>query len=384
MTQKLPYSRLAGLLVEWFAENARDLPWRRTEDPYAVWVSEVMLQQTQVRTVVPYWTRWMARFPTIAALAAAEEREVLKHWEGLGYYRRARNLWAGARQLADEGEANVPGDWGRILALPGVGPYTAGAIASIAFDQARPILDGNVTRVLARVGAVKASVGLAATRKRLWGMAEALVAAADGERAKLGGVRACSMLNQALMELGATVCAPRSPACGRCPIREHCRGRELGLAESLPRVEARPATLRRATVGLVVGWRSRLLVRQRPDGGVNPGLWEFPTLELPEGSEAARLVAEVIGPEGGATPWFNHKHSITRHRIELRVWRVACASKAAFERLGAKLGAAAMDREALRRLPYPSAQAKILRRLDDLAWPGGPEAELNLQRAGDS
>lgn len=384
MTQTLPCAALARLLVGWFADNARDLPWRRTADPYAIWVSEVMLQQTQVRTVVPYWTRWMARFPTIAALAEAEEREVLKHWEGLGYYRRARNLWAGARKLAAEGEENLPADWARIVDLPGVGPYTAGAIASIAFDQPRPILDGNVIRVLARVGAVKEAVGLAATRRRLWGMAEALVRAADSGRAALGGLRACSALNQALMELGATVCSPRAPACARCPIQAHCRGRQLGLQESLPRVEARPATLQRTTVGLVVAWGSKLLVRERPDGQVNHGLWEFPTLDLPEGADPSLLVAETIGPEGAATPWFTHKHSITRHRIELRVWRVECPSKAAFQRLAAKLGAKAADRKALRQLPFPSAQAKILRRLEARAKGGGPDAELDLQPAGGS
>ncbi|MBC7172514.1 MAG: A/G-specific adenine glycosylase, partial [Polyangiaceae bacterium] len=208
---------IRSALLEWFDRAQRDLPWRRTLDPYAIWVSEVMLQQTRVETVIPYYERFLTRFPTPAALAEAEEDAVLAAWSGLGYYRRARMLHAGAREVVATYGGAVPEAREARLALPGVGRYTAGAIGSIAFGKPEPIVDGNVARVLSRVRFIETPPGRADTERRLWDEAERLV---YGERP--------GALNQALMELGATVCTPSSPRCTECPIARACAARSKG------------------------------------------------------------------------------------------------------------------------------------------------------------
>ncbi|MFN0067708.1 MAG: A/G-specific adenine glycosylase, partial [Limisphaerales bacterium] len=240
---------LVRSLLDWFAVHARDLPWRRTRDPWAVLVSEVMLQQTQVRTVIPYWERWMRRFPDAASLAAVGEDEVLKAWEGLGYYRRARSLQAAARALVAEHAGLIPRGFDDILALPGVGRYTAGAVASIAFNQPAPILDGNVIRVLARLFAVEGDPAARGVNARLWEIAGELVTAAA--RREKPGERACSALNQSLMELGATVCTPKAPGCPACPVRRRCAAHRTGRVAELPAPRARPATSARRFLVIV-------------------------------------------------------------------------------------------------------------------------------------
>src|SRR5512134_738690 len=210
-------------LLAWYRRERRDLPWRRTRDPWAIWVSETMLQQTRVETVIPYYERFMQRFPNVAALADADTDELMSHWAGLGYYSRARNLKAAASQVVREHGGRVPGDVEALRALPGVGRYTAGALASIAFDRPAPIVDGNVARVLARLLDLDLDVRSPAGQRRLWAEAEAL---ANGPSP--------GDLNQALMELGALVCTPRTPRCADCPVRRRCRGRAAGRAEALP------------------------------------------------------------------------------------------------------------------------------------------------------
>src|SRR5262245_56574691 len=219
---------LRAPLLRWYRKHKRDLPWRRTQDPYAIWVSEAMLQQTTVAAVIPYWHRFLARFPNVAALARATEEEVLAMWTGLGYYRRARALREGAIKVMERHRGMVPGDRDSLLALPGVGAYTAGAIASVAFGRPEPVVDGNVKRVFSRLFAIKGNG--AAVEKKHWRIARSLVEGPHpGE------------LNQALMELGATVCTPRSPECKRCPIAKTCRARELGRQASFPATVARKA-----------------------------------------------------------------------------------------------------------------------------------------------
>ncbi len=327
----------ARSLLDWYGRHARELPWRRTRDPYAVWVSEVMLQQTQVKTVIPYWERWMAALPTVKALADAPEAQVLKLWEGLGYYRRARNLQAGARQLVSEQGGRFPGTVEEMLLLPGVGRYTAGAVCSIAYDQPAPILDGNVTRVLARLEGIREPVRAKPVNDRLWNLAEALVKAADGLRptdpdpsVPANQARPCSALNQALMELGATVCTPRNPCCGECPWARVCAARRDGLTDQLPNLGARvPSTARHVNI-LVLRRGQRWLLRQRPAGGVNGGLWEFPNEEASKGEAgkpplaAPRADVDAVGG-GGETPspWQRLgtvRYSITRYRYAAEVW----------------------------------------------------------------
>ena len=259
---------LAEALRPWFFSHQRNLPWRRTNDPYAIWISEVMLQQTQVTTVQPYYQRFLRRFPDVRALAAAPPQQVLELWAGLGYYRRASQLHDAARIIMNTYNGVFPSTMVELLALPGVGRYTAGAVASIAFGRSVPVLDGNVMRVLCRLGNLHADITRPATRKRLWQVAALLVPHHDP-----------GTYNQALMELGATVCTPTAPRCPVCPAQGLCLARRRGTAAGLPVRSARgPAPLRQHWAAVVEAPGARLLL-QRPGGGLWAHLWEFPTFE---------------------------------------------------------------------------------------------------------
>ncbi len=313
--------RLVPALLDWFAASARELPWRRTRDAYAIWISEVMLQQTQVKTVIPYWERWMAELPDAAALARAPEARVLKLWEGLGYYSRARNLQKAARIITEKFGGRFPQELSRLLELPGVGRYTAGAICSIAFNQPAPILDGNVMRVLARVFALEGDPRGKETNRQLWSRAAELVEfAARSQKSPAG--RACSRLNQSLMELGATVCTPRGPDCPKCPVRRFCAAARDGRTHELPALTPRAELTARRFVAFVIARSGRHLVRQRPAGNVNAGLWEFPNVELAPGAP----LAEIVTLDGGrrirpGARLGELRHSITRYRITLEIHR---------------------------------------------------------------
>jgi len=320
---------IARALLDWFTVHARDLPWRHTSDPYAVWVSEIMLQQTQVATVIPYYERWRRELPDVRSLADAPEARVLKLWEGLGYYSRARNLHKAAQQIVRDHGSAFPREFDAMLALPGVGRYTAGAIASIAFNQPAPILDGNVIRVLCRLFALSDNPRDKTTNALLWHLAEQLViTAADSSFAirhssfRLSGC--CSALNQSLMELGATVCTPRSPNCAACPLRTRCAARKLGLVESLPNLAPRAATSERLFHTFIVSDGGRWLVGQRAAGSVNAGLWEFPNIEVNGAPcDPAESAARCLGVAEAAPDKFTTlKHAITRYRITQEVFTV--------------------------------------------------------------
>lgn len=289
-------TRLVDPLLDWFAASARELPWRRTRDPYAIWVSEIMLQQTQVNTVIPYWERWLRELPDLTALAAASEARVLKLWEGLGYYTRVRNLQRAAREILARHGGRFPNRFEDVLALPGVGRYTAGAVCSIAFNQPVPVLDGNVIRVLARVFALRGNPRDRQVNGRLWDLAGQLVSAAAVTRRK----EACSYLNQALMELGALICTPRRPDCQACPWGRQCAARREGLVDQLPAARVRAPSTARYFLVLVIQRCGRWFVRQRPAGVVNAGLWEFPTIEIGHPAEpeesAGRWLQSVSAP----------------------------------------------------------------------------------------
>jgi A/G-specific adenine glycosylase len=283
---------LAADLVAWFRANGRDYPWRRTTDPYAVLVSEVMLQQTQISTVLDrgYYSHWLTRFPDFATLAAASEAEVLKAWEGLGYYRRARNLQRLAQTVAAEHGGVFPSDPAAIRALPGIGPYTAGAVASFAFGLAEPIVDGNVARVLSRVHNDSTPVDSTAGSKRLWERAAALVRASSDPRA----------LNSALMELGQTVCKTGKPLCDSCPVRRHCRA--TAPAE-LP-VKSKSTTLTAVTERVFFQEGPEGVLLERETGSRRTGLWKLPAL-----------------PAGERTPpvLLKSTYGITRYKVTLWV-----------------------------------------------------------------
>lgn len=335
MKRSLPRPRpdpdpLVGPLLHWFAREARDLPWRHTTDPYALWVAEIMLQQTQVATVIPYWERWMKAFPDIATLAAAATDDLLKLWEGLGYYSRARHLQEAARRIL----ANVRGEFPRtaaeLLDLPGIGRYTAGAIASTAFNEPAPILDGNVIRVLTRIHALAGDPRSKDLNNHLWNLATDLVVAADSipvrevpkPRAPLRLAGACSQLNQALMELGATVCTPRNPRCPECPVSAHCQARQSGEIARFPELPARPVITRRTLATLLWNDGGRWLVRRRPDDAVNGGFWEFPNIECsPDQDPASALIAWLRLPYAALVPAGTLHHSITRYRFTQHLFK---------------------------------------------------------------
>ncbi len=258
-------------MLDWFHANARDLPWRRTRNPYAIWVSEIMLQQTQVKTVLPFWERWMRELPTIEAAAHASPDKIHKLWEGLGYYTRARNLQKAARFILEKHGGRFPEEFDDILALPGIGRYTAGAISSIAFNQPAPILDGNVMRVLTRIFGITENPRKRKTNQLLWQLATELVENSKGH---------CSYLNQSLMELGALVCTPRTPRCANCPIKRLCVAFKENRVDELPNLGRRAAATARRFVAFVVESCGKFLVRQRPANVVNAHLWEFPNVEV--------------------------------------------------------------------------------------------------------
>jgi A/G-specific adenine glycosylase len=308
-------SELQRALGRWFRRERRDLPWRRTRDPYAIWISEAMLQQTRVEAVIPRYEAFLARLPDVAALAAAGEDEVLALWSGLGYYARARALCDAARAIVQHHAGDLPRTRAAWLDLPGVGPYTAGAVLSIAFSASEPVVDGNVQRVLARLFALDERQGSSALSERCWALARALVPGA-GDELDPGD------WNQALMELGARVCIPRAPRCGDCPLRGRCRGFDLGRAAELPRARARRAPLDVRLEILVVSSRERLLCVRRPAAGRMAGLLEFPTRELAARGEDPRLWPAELPPgiaRASREPLGELRHTITHHRVRARV-----------------------------------------------------------------
>jgi len=299
-------------LLGWYDEVARHLPWRETRDAYAIWVSEIMLQQTRVETVIPYYERFVARFPTPHALAEADEDTVLSHWSGLGYYRRARLLHAGVREVVARYGGKVPEDPDARRALPGVGPYTAGAIGSIAFDKPEPIVDGNITRVLARILRIDTPIGATATTKRLWEEATRLV-----PRKRPGD------FNQALMELGATLCAPRRPRCEQCPLSAECAAHAHGEVDVLPvsRPKKAPTVMKLSAVVVTTGRgaaRKVWLVK----GGTKlfGGLWGVPMSEgqprdaLRDAGVHARLRSEPVG---------SVEHVLSHRRLQVELYRAS-------------------------------------------------------------
>lgn len=283
-------SRIRASLISWYRGGHRDLPWRRTGDPYAVWVSEIMLQQTRVDTVKERFAAFMARFPTVKSLASAPLEDVLALWSGLGYYARARNLHAAAGEVVARHDGRIPDELDTIRALPGIGPYTAGAILSIAYGKRAPILDGNVIRVLSRLFTIaELPEASSASRKRYWALAESLLPPSENQAKK--GENDAGDLNQSLMELGATVCVPQRPVCLVCPLRGVCAARKEGDPERYPpKAATKTVPIVRAITLLVRRPGGEVLLLRRPASGLWGGLWEPPTLPLLDGeSESAGL-----------------------------------------------------------------------------------------------
>ncbi|MBF2073767.1 MAG: A/G-specific adenine glycosylase [Synechococcales cyanobacterium C42_A2020_086] len=287
-TLSLPeVNKLRRALLAWYAASGRDLPWRRTQDPYAIWVSEIMLQQTQVKTVIPYYERWLKQFPTIAALAAADQQQVLKAWQGLGYYARARNLHRAAQIIMQQHRGMFPITLEAVLALPGIGRTTAGGILSAALNQPVAILDGNVKRVLARLMALQVPPNRVV--EQLWSWSEMLL---DRQQPR--------DFNQALMDLGATLCTPKNPACLLCPWRDHCQAQQLTMQNQIPYSNSRSAVPHKQ-IGVAVIWndQGQILIDRRPQDGLLGGLWEFPGGKLEPGETVEECIQREILEELG-------------------------------------------------------------------------------------
>lgn len=309
----LPFAAadVAGRLLDWYGHSGRQLPWRGTRDPYRIWLSEIMLQQTTVAAVIPYYQRFLERFPDVISLAAAPVDEVISLWAGLGYYSRARNLHAAAQQVAERWEGQFPTSVEELCSLPGIGRSTAGAILSIAFDCPAPILDGNVRRVLCRLLAIDADPRSTPVERRLWQAAETLTPADRPHD-----------YAQAIMDLGATICAPRSPDCPACPLNALCQARMLGMEKELPRRRSKAPVPTRHQVGLLLERNGRFLLRRRPYQGLLGGMWEFPCGEIRgEGDSASAegLLAE-LGLSGDLQPLGSISHTYSHFHLDLQLF----------------------------------------------------------------
>ncbi len=278
--------KIQNRLLRWFKKNARDLPWRKATNPYSIWISEIMLQQTQVPTVIPYYQEFLRTFPTIRQLAKADLSRVLAIWEGLGYYSRARNLHQASREILSRFNGKVPDNLSDLLSLPGIGRYTAGAVLSIAFNKEAPILDGNVKRVLSRLFAVSGDEVKNRREGHLWDLSKSLIPKGHA-----------GSFNQALMDLGATVCTPNAPQCSRCPLHDFCMARASGNPERFPSRSSKKPIPTVHSVSAVIQRNGEVLIRQRPPRGLLGGLWEFPNWKISSREDPALKVLNCIKNE---------------------------------------------------------------------------------------
>ncbi len=333
-------------LLDWFAKNQRPLPWRKHYRPYDVWVSEIMLQQTQMDTALPYFTRWMKRFPTIASLAHADEKTVLKHWEGLGYYSRARNIHKSAKYIIENHGGVFPENFDEILAIKGVGRYTAGAIASIAFNQDKPIVDGNVLRVLSRFFALSEPIDIIKNREKYWPLQEKLIPKGQAR-----------YFNQALMELGALVCSKQDPLCSECPIQKFCKAYQEGNPEAYPVKTHKKQMVKVSATALVLKCGDRYFIRLRPVGKIMGGLWEFLEWKLPK-TKAMRAAENELGlPFKKISHLGTIKRNYTHHLETLEVY-TATIDNPISDPSGWKQTWATLS--ALKKHPFSSAHSKIV------------------------
>ncbi len=288
MVSTVRKKKIQAKLLQWYKKNRRDLPWRRTRDPYAIWVSEIMLQQTQVSTVIPYYLRFLKAFPTVRHLAKADLAKVLKLWEGLGYYSRARNLHRASQIVLNDFHGKIPDQPKDLLALPGIGRYTAGAILSIAFEKPAPILDGNVRRVLSRLFAIADPPAKGEGEARLWHLSGSLIPKGEA-----------GAFNQGLMDLGAMICTPKDPQCLQCPLRDLCQGRASGDPEKFPAKIVKKKIPHVEAVSAVIQRDGKVLVRQRPSEGLLGGLWEFPNWPIKRRTDLEGYLKHKVKSEIG-------------------------------------------------------------------------------------
>lgn len=346
--------RIREKLLPWFDMHQRDLPWRRATSPYAVWVSEIMLQQTRVNAVIPYYLRWMERFPDLPALAAAPEEELLKFWEGMGYYSRVKNMHKTARILVRDFEGAFPVDHAALLGLPGIGSYTAGAVMSIAFHRDYPAIDGNVERVFARLFDIGVPPKEKSARAFIRQAAQAMIPPGEAGRC-----------NQAIMDLGAMICLPRNPVCPECPVLGLCESRRKGLAHERPVSSGRkPAERISVAIGVLVR-EGRVFIQKRSGTGLLPNLWEFPGGKIVEGESPEQallrefreeLEIEILGIEKIAMI----RHSYTTFRVSLHAFLCEPANPGLEPVLRAAVEARWVTPAELDRYAFPAANRKLI------------------------
>ena len=359
----LPYGNadlltLRRSLLTWYGQQGRDLPWRHTRDPYAIWISEIMLQQTQVKTVIPYYDRWLKHMPDVATLAAADSQTVLKLWEGLGYYARARNLHQAARIIQAQHGGQFPQDFDATIALPGIGASTAGGILSAAFNQAVPILDGNVKRILARLVALDQPPPKALPR--LWAYSRQLL---DPQEPRT--------FNQALMDLGATLCTAKQPACGDCPWQRACAAYNLGVPTEFPMRETK-TPLPHKRIGVAVIWndQQQILIDRRPPSGLLGGLWEFPGGKVEPGESIEDCIRREIQEELGITIRVGEhlitvNHAYSHFKVTLEVYH--CYHETGEPQTIACDEIRWVTLPELRQFPFPKANTDIIQALETWA-----------------
>lgn len=342
-------------LLKWYEEEKREMPWRNNQNPYRILVSEFMLQQTQVKTVIPYFERWMKSFPTVQKLAQAPESTVLKHWEGLGYYSRARNLKKAAQKIQQEYSGKVPDSMKEILKLPGVGRYTAGAVLSIAFGQKVPVVDGNVKRVLSRLFLLKENGENRKSENILWETMQSLLPETGAGN-----------FNQAFMELGATVCLPQNPLCLLCPLKRNCKAQKAGKQNLYPPRKQKVSTTKIEVSAAVILRRNKIYIQKRKIGGLMGGLWEFPGGKFESGESAEQCLHREIKEELGVGLHIDEKlmtvkHSYTRFRVTLHVFLCRVRSGRISPTQCEEWNWVKADE--LDTHPFPAANVKIIKKL---------------------
>lgn len=346
-------------ILNWYHANKRDLPWRNTDDPYKIWVSEVMLQQTRVDTVIPYYKRFLEVFPTVYDLAKADQQQVLKCWEGLGYYSRGRNLHHASKTVVEKFNGEIPSTWSEITSLKGIGPYTASAILSIAFQKKYAVVDGNVIRVLARYYGIEDDIRKSTTKKRIQELANELIPSGNpGD------------FNQAVMELGATVCSPGNPDCGLCPLSAECIAANTAQTDVIPyKSPSKKIPHHQIAVGLILNEKSELLIALRPNDGMLGGLWEFPGGKKEKGETLKETVARELKEELGVdvevfTKFQDLKHAYSHFKITLHAYWCRILEGIPKAKSSQVIKWVSIDH--IDKFPFPKANKTLIEGLKDL------------------
>lgn len=355
--KKEKYASIRKGLLQWFRLHQRKLPWRRNHLPYEIWISEIMLQQTQVKTVLPYYERWMARFPDMASVAEASEEELLKYWEGMGYYSRVRNIHKTAHIVMTDHGGEFPREHGAILKLPGIGPYTAGAVMSLAFNEDFPLVDGNVERVFARLFDIDSPVKGKENQKLIWKTARELIPPGKARD-----------FNQALMELGALICLPRTPLCGDCPVSGSCESRRAGIVDQRP-VAGKRKSLQPIQVAIGLLLRDgKIFIQKRPPHGLMPHLWEFPggkilENETPEAALVREFREELDLDICGLDKIALFRHNYTSFKVTLHAYFCTLVSPHQEPVLRTAVDGRWVTPDQLQDYAFPAANRKLIRML---------------------